>query len=90
MPPPRKSKPRSPDHAALGQAIEMVIAANAKLTRDRVATDSGMDIRRINTFIRGHGNPSYTTLLRLAAGLDVTLGHLMTLTDTLRGRHADG
>jgi DNA-binding phage protein len=88
MPPPRKSKPRSPDHAALGQAIEIAIAANAKLTRDRVATNSGLDIRQLSTYIRGQGNPSYTTLLKLAHGLDVPLGKLMTLADTLRGTHA--
>ncbi len=90
MPPPRRSKPRSADHAALGQAIEIAIATNAKLTRDRVASDSGLDIRQLSTYIRGQGNPSYTTLLKLANGLDMPLGKLMTLTDSLRGTHAGG
>jgi transcriptional regulator with XRE-family HTH domain len=90
MPAKRKSKPRSPDHAALGQAIEMVIAENPKMSRDRAATDSGLDIRQISSYVCGQGNPSYTTLLKLAHGLDVKLGKLMTLADRLREEQARG
>jgi transcriptional regulator with XRE-family HTH domain len=86
MPAKRKSKPRSPDHAALGQAIELLIAEEADMTQDTVATGSGLNLRQVNNFIRGQGNPTYTTLLKLCKGLDVRLGELMTLTDELRDK----
>jgi transcriptional regulator with XRE-family HTH domain len=84
MPAQRKSKPRSPDHAALGKAIELLIAENAKMTQASVAAKSGLDIRRVNDFARGQGNPTYTTLLRLCDGLDVSLGELLTKADVFR------
>ncbi len=83
MPPKRKSKPLSPDHAALAQAIELLIAEDKQMSQDSVAVESGLNIRQVNTFARGHGNPTYTTLLRLCKGLHVRPGELMTLTDEL-------
>lgn len=65
MPPQRKSKPRSPDHAALAQAIELLIAEDAQMSQDSVADESGLNIKQINALVRGQGNPTYTTLLRL-------------------------
>lgn len=84
MPAKRKSKPRSPDHAALGQAIESLIEEKADRTQDTVATKSGLKLRQVNSFVRGQGNPTYTTLLKLCKGLEVRLGELMTRTDNLR------
>jgi transcriptional regulator with XRE-family HTH domain len=83
MPRTRKSKPRSPDHAALGQAIEMLIAEDAHMTQDTVADDGGLTTKQINDFVRGQGNPTYTTLIKLARGLHVTPGRLITLRDEL-------
>ena len=83
MPPKRKSKPLSPDHAALAQAIELLIAEDKQMSRDSVAVESSLNVRQVNAFARGHGNPTYTTLLRLSKGLHVRLGELMTLTDEL-------
>ncbi len=87
MPPRRKSKPLSPDHAALSQAIELLIAQDEWMSQDSVALESDLNIRQVNTFVRGQGNPTYTTLLRLSKGLHVRLGELMTLTDELRDKH---
>jgi transcriptional regulator with XRE-family HTH domain len=89
MPAQRKSKPRSPDHAALGEAIELLIAENPKMSQGSVAAKSGLDIRRVNDFARGQGNPTYTTLLRLCDGLGVSLGELLTKADALRKIHSE-
>jgi transcriptional regulator with XRE-family HTH domain len=88
MPPQRKSKPSSPDHAALGQAIELLIAEDAQMTQDSVADDSGLNIKQVGEFVRGKGNPTYTTLLKLSKGLHVSLGELMTRADELREQRA--
>jgi transcriptional regulator with XRE-family HTH domain len=83
MPRPRTAKPRSLRHAALGQAIELVIAENAGMTHETVAEDSGLDVKQVGTFIRAQGNPTYITLLRLCEGLHVSLGELMVRADEL-------
>jgi hypothetical protein len=49
MPRKRKSKPRSADHAALAQAIEVLIAEDPQMTQDTVADDSGLT-RSTTTF----------------------------------------
>jgi transcriptional regulator with XRE-family HTH domain len=77
MPRPRTAKPRTLHHAALGQAIELLIAEDAGMTIDAVAADSGLDEKQIGTFIRGQGNPTYSTLLKLCHGLHVNLATLM-------------
>ncbi len=84
VPPRRKSKPRSPDHAALAQAIELLIAEDAHMTQDTVADESGMNIKQVNELVRGQGNPTYTTLLKLCKGLHVRPGELMRRVDELR------
>lgn len=91
MPPKRKSKPLSPDHAALAQAIELLISEDPQLSRKSVAVESGLNIRQVSAFARGQGNPTYETLLRLCDGLHVRLSELMTLTDEMGeiGRLAD-
>jgi transcriptional regulator with XRE-family HTH domain len=86
MPPQRRSKPRSPEHAALAQAIELLIAEDARMTQDTVAEESGLNIKQIGLLVRGQSNPTYTTLMKLGQGLHVTPGRLMTLTDELRER----
>ena len=83
MPRPRTAKPRSLRHGALGQAIELAIAENADMTHETVAADSGLDVKQVGTFIRGQGNPTYTTLLKLCEGLHVSLGELMLRAEDL-------
>lgn len=83
MPPQRKSSPRSPEHAVLGQAIELLIAEDAHMTQSSVADESGLTTEQIGRYVRGQGNPTYTTLLRLSKGLHVTPGELLALTDKL-------
>ena len=86
MPPKRRSKPRSEDHAALAQAIELLMAKDAGMTQETVAEDSGMSVKQVSEFVRGQGNPTYTTLLRLSRGLHVSPSELMSLVDELRER----
>ncbi|MCW3030926.1 MAG: helix-turn-helix protein [Solirubrobacterales bacterium] len=88
MPRTRRSKPRSPDHAALAQAIEMLIAEDAHMTQETVADDGGLSLKQVNELVRGQGNPTYTTLMKLARGLHVTPGRLMTLSDELRDKRS--
>jgi transcriptional regulator with XRE-family HTH domain len=80
---PRTAKPRSLRHATLGQSIELVIAEHADMTQETVASDSGLDAKQVGTFIRGQGNPTYTTLLKLCEGLHVSLGELMLKAEDL-------
>jgi transcriptional regulator with XRE-family HTH domain len=88
MPPQRKSKPRSPDHAALGQAIERLMAEDSEMTQDTVAFDGGLSLRQVGNLVRGQSNPTYTNLLKLCRGLHVRPGELMALTDRLRDKQA--
>jgi transcriptional regulator with XRE-family HTH domain len=85
MPPPRKSKPRSPDHAALAAAAEQLMA-QAGMTQEEVADRGGLNVKQINAIVRGQANPTYETILKVCRGLAVTSGSLMTLVDELRER----
>jgi transcriptional regulator with XRE-family HTH domain len=89
MPRPRTAKPRSLRHAALGQAIELVIAEDAHMTLDTVAAESGLDEKQIGTFIRGQGNPTYSTLLKLCEGLHVSLDELMLSAEELHKKRLE-
>jgi hypothetical protein len=83
MPRPRKAKPRSLRLAALGQAIELVIAEKADMTQETVADDSGLAIKQVGTYVRGQGNPTYVTLVKLCEGLHMSLGELTSRADDL-------
>jgi transcriptional regulator with XRE-family HTH domain len=83
MPPRRRSKPRSPEHAALGEAVRRLRTA-ASLSQEQLAERAGTDLTQIGGVERGVRNPSYTTLLRLAGALETSVGELTTLADRLR------
>jgi transcriptional regulator with XRE-family HTH domain len=84
MPPPRRSKPRSPEHAALGDAVRQ-LRLEAKMSQEELAEAAGTDLTQVGGVERGVRNPSYTTLLRLARALGTSVGRLTTLADQLRG-----
>jgi transcriptional regulator with XRE-family HTH domain len=90
MPPQRKSKPRSPYHAALGQAIELVIAEHAHMTHETVAAESGLTVNQVGDLVRGQGNPTYTTVLKLCRGLHVRPSELLERADRLLDERLDG
>lgn len=84
MPPPRRSKPRSPEHAALGEAVRR-LRLEAEMSQESLAEAAGTDLTQVGGIERGIRNPSYTTLLRLAVALGTSVGELTTLADRLRG-----
>jgi transcriptional regulator with XRE-family HTH domain len=83
MPPQRRSKPRSPDHAALGEAVRR-LRLEAGLSQEQLAERAGTDLTQIGGIERGVRNPSYTTLVRLADALETSVGELASLADELR------
>jgi transcriptional regulator with XRE-family HTH domain len=83
MPPKRRSKPRSPEHAALGEAIRR-LRLEAGISQEQLAERAGTDLTQIGGIERGVRNPSYTTLVRLATALETTVGEVTTLADELR------
>ena len=85
MPPQRRSKPRSPEHAALGEALR-TLRREANLSQEQLAEGAQTDLTQVGGIERGVRNPSYTTLLRLAGALDTSVGELTTLADRLRSQ----
>lgn len=84
MPPPRRSKPRSPEHAALGEAVRR-LRLGAEMSQEELAEAAGTDLTQVGGIERGVRNPSYTTLLRLSGALGTSVGKLTTLADQLNG-----
>ncbi|HET8955685.1 MAG TPA: helix-turn-helix transcriptional regulator [Solirubrobacterales bacterium] len=84
MPPPRRSKPRSPEHAALGEAVRQ-LRLEAEMSQEQLAEAAGTDLTQVGGVERGVRNPSYTTLLRLAGALGTSVGEMASLADRLRG-----
>lgn len=76
MPPRRRVKPRSPDHAALGRAVEE-LRREGGLTQESLADRIGSEFPSVGGVERGTSNPTFTSLLRLARGLEVDLSVLV-------------
>jgi transcriptional regulator with XRE-family HTH domain len=85
VPPRRRAKPRSPEHAALGEAL-LQMRKKAGLTQEQLADRADTDLTQIGGLERGTRNPSYATLVRLAAALDTTVGSITTLADRIAER----
>lgn len=83
MPPPRRSKPRSPEHAALGEAVRQ-LRLEAEMSQEQLAEAAGTDLTQVGGVERGVRNPSYTTLLRLASALGTSVGEMTSRADRLR------
>jgi transcriptional regulator with XRE-family HTH domain len=83
MPPKRQSKPRSREHAALGEAIRSTREAKG-LSQEALAEESGLHVTHIGGLERGVRNPSYATLIRLSEALKMEPGALLSLADGLR------
>jgi transcriptional regulator with XRE-family HTH domain len=54
------------------------------MSQEELADAAETDLTQVGGIERGVRNPSYTTLLRLAAALESTVGELTTLADRLR------
>jgi len=85
MPPRRTSTPRSPEHAALGDAIRDR-RGELGLSQEALADAADLHVTQLGGFERGVRNPSYATLVQLARALDTTPGALLTAADELLSR----
>lgn len=85
VPPPRKSKPRTPEHAALGEAIRK-LRTEAGLSQEQLAERASTDLTQIGGLERGTRNPSYSTLVRVARALKTRVGEIVTLADQFADR----
>jgi transcriptional regulator with XRE-family HTH domain len=88
MPPERKSKPLSSDRAALMDAINAAMAKNG-MTQETLADASGLSARKISDLVRGQGNPTYLSMLKLCGGLKTSfLAFVQSIegADKIRGK----
>jgi transcriptional regulator with XRE-family HTH domain len=76
MPPRRRVKPRSPEHAALGRAVEE-LRREAGLTQEELADRMHSEFPPVGKLERGASNPTFSSLLRLARGLDIQLSEVI-------------
>jgi len=83
MPPRRRVKPRSPDHAALGAAVEE-LRRGAGLTQEALADRIESDFPSVGGIERGTANPTFSSLLRLAQGLEIDLSELVERFERIR------
>lgn len=83
MPPQRRRKPRSPEHAAFGEAVRR-LRLEAGLSQEELAERAGKDFTLIGGIERGQRNPSFETLLGIAAGLGTTIGAIAALADEVQ------
>ncbi len=83
MPPRRQSEPRSPEHAALGEAIRRA-RVERELSQEALADAAGVHVTHLGGVERGVRNPNYATIVKLARALGVEPGVLVTAADELR------
>jgi transcriptional regulator with XRE-family HTH domain len=88
VPPRRQSEPRSPEHAALGEAVRLT-RVEAGLSQEALADAADLHITVLGDVERGVGNPEYATLVKLARALKTMPGALVTRADDLLGSRAE-
>src|SRR5262245_36670320 len=81
--------PRNARLGALGDAI-VHTRQKAKITQEELGERAGVHQTHVRGIERGVRNPTYETLVKVAAGLDTTVGALATLADELYGEGAVG
>ncbi|MFN8203872.1 MAG: helix-turn-helix transcriptional regulator [Solirubrobacteraceae bacterium] len=65
-----------PEQASLGRAVK-ALRTERSLTQEQLANESGLHQHWISDIERGVRNPSYLSLWRLAAALDIAPSELM-------------
>lgn len=88
MPPRRQAKPRSPDHAALGRAVEE-LRREAGLTQEELADRINSDFPSVGNIERGRANPTFSSLLRVARGFEIDLSELVERFERNRRSNSD-
>jgi transcriptional regulator with XRE-family HTH domain len=84
VPPRRQSQPRSPEHAALGEAVREARTERG-LSQEQLADAAGIHVTHLGGVERGVRNPNYATIVRLARALQVTPGVIVTRADEMLG-----
>ena len=74
---------KSPEHAALGRAVRE-IRARRDLSRERLGLEGGLHRNYVGAIERGEINPTFTVLMKVAAGLAVPLSELFVLYERRR------
>jgi transcriptional regulator with XRE-family HTH domain len=74
---------RSPAHAALGQAIREA-RERSGLSQEGLGLEIGLDRTYVGGIERGERNPSYASLLALAAGLKLKASELVARAEQLK------
>lgn len=85
MPPRRQSKPRSPEHAALGEAVRLS-RVEAGLSQEALADAAHVHVTLLGGVERGTGNPNFATLVTLSRALGIKPGVLVSRADELLSR----
>jgi transcriptional regulator with XRE-family HTH domain len=89
VPPKKLLKPRTPRLGALGQAIERSRRVGG-LSQRELSERSGLHTTQISGLERGTRNPTYESLVELAAGLGVSVGELAVSADEIYDQLAAG
>jgi len=76
------AQPLFPSHAALGRAVR-VIRARDRITQEAVDLRGGPSRNHVGAIERAEANPTYSTLVRLAAGLGVPLSTLILIAEQI-------
>jgi transcriptional regulator with XRE-family HTH domain len=82
VPPRRQSKPRSPEHAALGEAIREARVERG-LSQEQLADAAHVHVTHLGGVERGVRNPNYATIVKLARALGAAPGAIVTRADEL-------
>jgi transcriptional regulator with XRE-family HTH domain len=82
VPPRRQSQPRSPEHAALGEAVRLCRVERG-WSQEQLADATPVHVTYLGGVERGVRKPSYETVVRLARALGVTPGALVGRADEL-------
>jgi hypothetical protein len=80
--------PRDPELATLSAVIEALMDRHPNTTQKAVAERAGLEIKQVNSYVRGQIEPSFRNFRRLARGLGVKPSELMAEIEALEA--ADG
>ena len=83
MPPRRRSKPLSPELAALGEAVRR-LRLEAGLSQEELAERASADFTLVGNVERGQRNPGYKTLRQIATGLGTSVGAITDLAEEIQ------
>jgi transcriptional regulator with XRE-family HTH domain len=79
--------PISAEHVVLGGALRELRARRA-ITQEELGFRSGQHRNYVGALERGEVNPTFRTLMKISAGLDVPLSALLRLYERRRGQDA--